>query len=420
MRTEFPRRPRPGRWLLGGLVVFVLIASSMPIDAQVNGDEYRPWLWKALLGRSKSIVLSRIDRVSALPNRARLVRLKVSRVLAGQERDKVVILGFPPALLRDRETAKIVFLAPTRNGAMRDVVDFVDLPATDAARRVEFLERMIAVAARRGDRERRQGVKELILGGVETPSPWVRRILVRELELLARRDARSFDATTLIRLGRMPSKDLPSADRRRLRHAIQLIEEANAVLWTHKLLLFKDDAAKASFLRDLTAFQTGDDPERRKRFLDAAAKSFGRRLAPLLVRVLDDREPRLQIHAAWLLGEVESGAGNEKLIVLARESENRELKRASIVALAKIAPPRAIEELKALVQRTEVAPLALRALAAINTGETALFLADYEATLEKDPRASPDLIRLIARLRGTEFQRELAEERSARQKIYPR
>lgn len=382
--------------------------------------DYRPWIDEVLLSRCRSIVVARLDRVTVMPSRERLARFHVKELLKGSEGETVLVIGAGDATDSFRKLDKILFLERTGGETMRVLVDLVDLPSQDGRARLSFVRRMLEASKRR-QRTRVADVKRLVLDHVTSGSPWVRRVLIREIDQLVRRVPGCWRSADIEKIELLRADDLGETETRRLRAAKLAIEEETATRWTRSQLVFPDEATRKSFLADLDTFERTQDSAVRVAFLDAAAKTFGRRLAPLLVRHVRDRDDEVAERCADLLGEMESGAGVTPLINVLRSRRPSTVRRAAATALGKIGSPKGVPPLVALAQRdSELLRDVLRALATTGVGDAMLWLRDYDAKLRRDAESDPELRRLVTHLLSDTFRDECGAAHAARRKRWLR
>ncbi|MCA9321805.1 MAG: hypothetical protein KDB53_13770, partial [Planctomycetes bacterium] len=256
--------------------------------AQSEPQTYRPWFDEVVLGNCRSLVVARVKNVDVLPNHQRLVRFTVDRVLRGDESDEILVLGADDRLIAFRDLQKLLFLEPTRHGSMRLVQDHVDLPKDEARERVDFVTAMVAVCDQVGSLRREAAAKTLLSTWIEAKSPWVRRVLVEEIDQLSRWRPASIDVALFGKIEKISQEGFEDETRRRLRSVMQGLEAKASVAWTHDELAFPDDASRQRFLELYTSFQRGVlSPEQSLKFLTQTLKSYGRRAAPILVPLLE-------------------------------------------------------------------------------------------------------------------------------------
>jgi len=366
-------------------------------------------------------VVARLIHVRRLANAERILRFKVEQQLLGREPDEILVIGAQDRVVAFRQLAKILFLKKTQHGSMRVIVDHVDLPSEDGKKRVAFLKRMVTLFSIRGSLRRLDGMVQLVKDYVNIASPWVRSILARELKLIADYRPRSIDAADFAVVQKMKFRDLGITEQRAFRNAILEFEESNALEWIQGKLSFPTQAARQSFLKAYGRFQKAQEPtEDRLRFLDDMIRVFGRKSSSVLAKVLLDKDEAVRHRAIFFLGELESESGISTMLTMLGPTSSTRQKTAILQALAKMAPSKAVGTLLKLVESPTLKFEVLTTLAAINTGEAALYLKDRHEFLSRESEEFVDEKLLLTRLLGKKHQRRLGKDRELRRKKYQR
>ncbi|MEZ6194921.1 MAG: HEAT repeat domain-containing protein [Planctomycetota bacterium] len=403
------------------LIVLTLasLASGLPAQVADGAPSYRSWLETAVLAGRDLIAVGKLEKFSELPNGERIARIALDRVIRGEETQHVLVVGASEAYRQNSDRRRLLFLDRPGGRSFHSIVDFVDLEGEEGGRRLEAVRTLLAVGDLVLERERVAALRRFVLDAVGNDSAWVRRVAAREFDGLRRHAPSTFQTTDVGRLRAMPIADLPETERRMFRRGLIALEQTLAIDWVRRGLDFPDEEKRASFLRDLAAYESGTDVAARLRFLDLAAGRFGGAVGPLLARGLTDRQPEIRGRCVHLLGELESGSGVAGLLELLGRSEDRELHPSAVEALEKIAPLEAVPTLLRLVERSDTRHAALRALAAVNSGEARLFLEDLRKSLDADPEAAEEDRARLVHLLSASFRRELAQAREERRQRWP-
>ncbi len=404
-------------------LLWILLASLTPstLSAQSGASPrvYSPWLQEAILERAQSIVIAKFARATTLPNREMLLRFSVKKVLRGEAVSTVLIYGAEKAILANRGLDKLIFLRRSRRGALDVAIDFVDLPRDDRVNRIVFLESFLK-ATRKEKGSLAEGIKTLCLAHIASKSSWVRRIVVRELEVLSRYSAGMFGAHDLTRVEKLEVRDLGRTERRLWRECVQRIEENRALGWTRSRLNFPTAQARQAYLADMALFDQSKDPARRLGFMKDTVETFGRSAAPFFARLLDDPMIQVRRQAVYYLGEMESAAGMGRLIEMLRGNGAVDLRREVARALGKIASARALPALQAALGDVLLEKDVLWALAVLDTQESVQLIRDLDQKLRRDPSSDPKRRRWVSRLLSPSFLKEIREERKARRRRWRR
>ena len=400
------------------ILILALATLCSGLLAQDNRP-YKPWFIHVLLDDSDAICVAKLAKVTVLPTREKLLRFKVSESLKGSASGQVLVGGSNATMSSNRDLDKILFLKSSPRGAMWTLRDAVDLPTESAGTQVDFIKRYLKTITR-GPQSLERRVKWLSMSHLQSTNSWIRRIVLRELNVLAQRFPRLFDGGDLLAIDRLVVTDLDRRERQIKKETLIAIEEGQAVAWTRSRLVFPGDASRRSFLADLAIFDRSTDHKVRVKFLDEAAEIIGRKAAPFYVHLLEDRMTEVAVRAAYLLGEMESGAGVTRLLKLVAESKQNQLKTAAVEALGKIGTLKSVPVLvKSLEDKLLLKP-AIMALARINTAASALALGDLQQRLETDPDSSPKLRRFLNNVKSAAFRKKLVVEKEQRRKKYKR
>ncbi|MEE9392226.1 MAG: HEAT repeat domain-containing protein [Planctomycetota bacterium] len=401
------------------VVAFTLSLLATTLLAQESrAKSYRPWLDRVLLGEAPLIVRGRLSMSSRLPNGERVDRITVIETLKGERRATRLLLAGTKNLGVRPKLSKLFFLRPSPKGRIDRLVDFVDLPEFGGSSRLVFVRGLLAAIQEPLELRRLQSVKSLILKNIKSASPWVRRVVVRELDALVFARASLFDGGDLLPLQKLRVRDLPAIEQGMHRQSLTKIESTNAVGWTQDRLTFPSPQAKAAFLRDFASFQRGGGEKQRKDFLNRVAKRFGRRAAPLFHRSLSDDSLALRRHAVFLLGDLESSFAAIDLESIALQGSDLGVRKEALTALAKIASPRSLTFAESLVSHPDLGPDALRLVASIGGKDAVAFLRSYRSELTKKPDLNPKDLKSLDYLLSADFRDELLRARAARLKLY--
>lgn len=389
---------------------------AAPLEAQIRErGPYRLWIQEAVLDGRALVAVGRIDRSQRLPNGETVDRMALAEVLSGPKRKSCSVLAGTDAFRGRGLDDQIVFLDRRPGGTLFRFVDAVAADGDEGQRRITALRALLEASAHSREKARMAAALDFVVKGRANASGWVRRVVVREFDRLSRRGPDLFGLDAIESLRQMTTADLPGAERRLFRDALQRIERRAGIDWTRSPLAFRDPARRASFMKELAAFRSGGDVTVRKTFLDRAGRRFGGLMAPLLVTGLTDVQAEVRLHCVHLLGELEASGGTKALLRVAAE-KGHPLREESLKALEKIAPLDAVPTLLRLCADESCRDAAWRILAAINTGEARLFLEDTQRALARDTAEGDEKRKRLVHLLSPAFQSEIARARDERRR----
>ncbi len=376
------------------------------------GVPYRPWFDEAALSTCRSLVVAHVTRVNRIADGQRLIRFAVDRVLRGKEGATILVLSSDERLVAWSDLQKLLFLVPSRKGSMRLVVDHVDLPKADARERIRFLEALVPISDIVGPTRQAAALKGVLRAFRASSSPWVRRILVEETRRLAERRPETITAADLTWLETFSLRGLPAESRAAFSSALVDFKEVNALRWTEADLVFPDAASKRSFLSAYARFQDLATPEAaRLEFLKSAVRVFGEKVGPILVRALEDPSGPVRGLALEGLRKMRFQPGWREILRLARHGTSVEERTAALKTLVFTAPLQAGADVIMLAKKGVTTPeeerAVLEVLAAINSGETSLFLEDLRKRWSRDPAKNKDRLAHLEYVRSDAFRRTL-------------
>jgi hypothetical protein len=406
--------------LLNSLFLSVaLVLAILAAPASAQGEIYKPWLHDAILEQSTTIVVATFERTTLLPSKEVLNRFKVKKCLKGEAEKSILVIGAERSILRSKQLEKILFLKKSKHGSFEVVVDFVDLPRRDSVNRVNFLEAYLK-AIKNPKRSQADAVKKLVMQYLESRSPWIRRVLVRELYRIALLRSDLFTSSDLPKVESLFVGDLAKTEKQILVKTRVAIEEGNALRWTRSKLMFPNQKVRKAYMADLALFDKSKDVKKRLQFMKDSLETFKRKSAPLFARVLNDPIPEVAARAADYLGELESGAGMAELLKLVDSKAPSDVRRAAIVALGKISAPRSADILIRSLQKAEFHREILKGLVSIGTKSSLDTVRAFDVKLRRDANSAPEMRVYLAKILGKDFSEQLYRERRTRKAKYGR
>ncbi len=397
--------------------IALLVPGAPPSIGQTRHSRvYRPWFDEVALSSCRSLIVGHVTRVNRIADGQRLIRFAVDQVLRGKEGDHVLVISSDEGLVAWPDLQKLLFLVPSRKGTMRLVVDHVDLPKADAGERIRFLRALVSVSSIVGPSRQANAVKVLLRTYGESPSVWVRRILVEEARRLAQRRPETVTAADLAWLGSFSLLGLEPDMRAAFSSALVDFKEANALRWTEADLVFPDAASKKSFLASYARFQNPATPETvRLEFLESAIKVFGEKACPILVRSLEDPSSAVRKRALALIKKTRYQPAWREILRLVRRSRSADERVEALRTLMFAVPFQAAEEVITLAKNGMKTPeeerAVLEVLAAINSGEASLFLEDLRKRWRREPTKNKDRLAHLEYIRSDAFRRKLLRAR---------
>lgn len=360
-------------------LICLLLASPSFLVGQADPPAGTSWLHQALLDRSQLIVVARWESDEVTPlHGIQMTRFTVEETLKGAPTSHVLVGNMGDRGNAFPGLAKILFLRVLQSRRVVELVDVVDITATDEGRAPALVRSYLALGKESNPIIRARQIGDLCLRELSSGSIFTSRVAA--FELLAQAESMPFlfepRHMTLVNAAASAIKGPVREPYQRLQRILSGMAGA-AYGGTEKA--FPPGVARDEFLAVVGRFQRIKDGEDRVRLLDAMVAGGDRRLRLFLEAALRDRSAGVRRRATWHLGEMGEPASLGPLATaLEQASEDEQL--GLVEAIGKVGHPEAVAIL--LPRLADPATLDTALLAIARSGGL-----DAENVLERTERA---------------------------------
>jgi len=402
------------------ILLFLLLPATVAPAAESSVEDPVTYLGEHMLRKTDVVLLGEAGAPALLPTGARLVRVRVTEVLAGTETGKSVLLvAGSPDLLPPKGTWAMLFLKRLGRGRY-EPVGLVDATGRDARVRISTLRRYLEIEIMRGAAEKRNALRDFLLTNLESENRFLRWSAARELANFTKQSGKYLRAPHLARIRAVRARRDQDSFRELLDTALARTgARAAPVPKDRKQGLKGPEGPEFRELRRLIQRwkKPPEKAEERIAILQRVTSIWLRNSAPILIDALDDTDAKIRRMAALKLAEGEFTAAEPPLRNRLSEERDRQVLAALIHSLGILKSERALPTSLMLGKSADLRRAA--AFAAARTGGKLAsdWLDALVASHNRETVEDREIRRLVTFLRSDAFKRQekaLAEIRKRR------